>query len=211
MAKQTTLMEWLDQTKKLSKSKDYQCMDAIDNVMGCLWFIDKKMLMKHKDFINAMCEKYHKPNPINIIKSQAKMAELFIEKYGAPIQEFIVDKIKDSVPKTCLSLKQWNSCPASAISKKWLSAYVDGSLGRCETGLEDLKKQWFEVIDFMWERPELINPALIDEYIQQTIADVCMQHKKNNPLVGDANMWKRFGKFWKDADGRWHKEKRHRF
>ena len=86
---------------------------------------------------------------------------------------------------------------------------LDIQIKRFQKAQEVLKWQWWEVIDFMWERPELVNPALLDDYSKKKINEVCADGQKKNPLKN--GMMAKFGKFWKDEKGEWHPEKRHRF
>jgi hypothetical protein len=199
-------MEWLEQTKRISKSHDYITLEVIDSILDYLWIIDKKVIQKHKELLNDICGTYHKPNPVDLVKKREKIDELFKERHGMGIQDWCQKAIKDP---SCKSFKLWNDCVMSKYCIKWLSSFVDGSLNRCEKANKDMLWQWFEVIDFMYERPELINPALIDEYIETVINKVCEKHRKNNPLSNGYR--ERFGKFWKDKDGKWQKEKRARF
>jgi hypothetical protein len=87
---------------------------------------------------------------------------------------------------------------------------VDENIRRAKKQMEIVTWQWFEVIDFMYERPEFVNPSVVDDdYIHQQIDSVCAQHRKNNPLAN--GITEKFGKYWKDQKGRWHPEKRKRF
>ena len=80
---------------------------------------------------------------------------------------------------------------------------------RYEKARQILLWQWFEVVDFIFERPELIDPVALDPYVESCIAAACKEHKKNNPLAN--GMRGKLGKFWKDSKGSWRKERRHRF
>jgi hypothetical protein len=207
MIRKTSLMEWLDQTKKLSKSTDYIAMEVIDNILNSLWLIDKKVIVSHKKFFNTLCDKYHKPNPLDFVKSRKKTEQLFEERNGIPLKQWIVKLV--SKQRGCKSSKDFFACAMNRFGVKTFSEYVDNSIMRCEKMQKEILWQWFEVIDFMYERPELINPNLIDEYIEISINEVCADNKKNNPLTN--GMKARFGKFWKGPDGKWHPEKRVRF
>jgi hypothetical protein len=61
----------------------------------------------------------------------------------------------------------------------------------------------------MYERPELVNPANIDDYSKMMIAKVSGEYNKNNPF--DNGFHKKFGTEWKDKDGYWQTEKRKRW
>jgi hypothetical protein len=206
MTRRSSLMEWLDQTKKLSKAVDYAAMDMIDRLLDVIWFVDRKLLLKNDDFFTKLCEKYHKPNPIEVIKSSTAVEKIFREKFNKNIQDFYTSLTKG---KNCLGAKDWTKCPVVPWRKKMFSAYVEADIARMRALQKEILWQWFEVIDFMYERPELINPAAVDEYIESEITDVCAEHKKNNPLINGTR--KRFGKYWKDDKGAWHLEKRNRF
>jgi len=169
-------MEWIEQTKKLSKGIDYIILDTIDSIIAALPMADSSVILAHEKFFNLFCQKYHKPNPVELLRN-GKVP--------------IIDK---HIRCNC---------------RKLLTSYILDSIKRCYRGDELISWQWFEVIDFMFERPELINPSLIDQYIRDRIFEVCRNHKKNNPLTN--GVVKRFGKFWKDENGKWRKERRRRF
>lgn len=61
-----SLMEWIDQIKKMSKSIDYICLDAIDSIVKVLPYIDRSLIKSHRVFFNRFCDYYHKPNPCKI-------------------------------------------------------------------------------------------------------------------------------------------------
>jgi len=164
----STLSEWLAQTKKMSKSADYLCMSVIDSVMEIIDILDKKTILDNEEFFNTLCQKYHKPNPIKLIRKRARS-------------------------KGC--------CPM-------ISRYVRHSIKRCQILQNDIEFQWFEIIDFFFEKPHLVNPHAIDEYISDKINAMCRRHKKNNPLKSDIR--KKFGKEYFDGQS-WKKERRKRF
>jgi len=170
-----SLMEWIEQTKKLSKGIDYIILDTIDSIVLALPVINPHVIRDNEKFFHTFCSKYHKPNPVELLKS------------GKVVND-------GHVRCQCRDL---------------ISKYAIDSIKRCERGNELIAWQWFEVIDFMFERPELINPAFIDQYIRDRIFETCRNHRKNNPLTN--GMVKRFGKFWKDEDGKWRRERRRRF
>jgi hypothetical protein len=91
-----------------------------------------------------------------------------------------------------------------------LEEYIQDDIDRCWKKIDVVKIQWCEVIDLLWERPELVNPAIIDEYVRQKVAEVCKEKNKKNPLA-KGGMWDHFGKHWKDTNGQWQKERRKRF
>lgn len=169
-------MEWIEQTKKLSKGIDYIILDTIDSIISALPVLSEDLIFAHEKFFHVFCSKYHKPNPVELLRN---------------------GKVTGSDGHI--------RCPC----RKLIAGYVLDSIKRCEKGNELISWQWFEVIDFMFERPELINPALIDQYIRDRIFETCRNHRKNNPLTNGAV--KRFGKFWKDENGKWRKERRRRF
>jgi hypothetical protein len=201
-------MEWLGQIRKLTKAKEYAVLDTIDGVLSVLWLIEPAMLGRHKDLLNKMSTKYHKNNPLDYLKSKRKLAVLFKERNGMCMKDY-QKKIMVGTSCPMVRVSKFLGCASSKYERELMTKFVEGSLSRCESGLQDLLWQWFEVIDFMYEHPEQINPALIDEYITNEINTVCREHGKNNPLTDGTS--KRFGKFWQDKDGTWKKEKRHRF
>lgn len=171
MSRRNSLMEWLDQTKKLSKLVDYMALDLIDSVISVLKVIDKKTIRKHKAFFDYYCNLYHKPNPVKLITDNG------------------------------------NDCK---IVRKALCDFLTKSIMRTERQRDSIVWQWFEVIDFMYERPELVDPSVIqDSYVKQQIDSVCDLHRKNNPFKN--GILSRLGKFWKDSKGRWRIERRERF
>lgn len=204
MTRKNSLMEWLDQTKKLAKSKDMVSLDVVDDVIDVLHFLDAKMLIRHKEFFDDICIRYHKDNPLDIVKIEPDM--VFKEERGTSFRAW---RKKNLTLKSCLGAKGVSKCPLSDTIVKCLNQFAEGSIMRSETAQKDILWQWFEVIDFMYERPELINPDAIDEYVTDRIFYVCKKHKKNNPLAN--GMRAKFGKYWKDPSGRWRKERRQRF
>jgi hypothetical protein len=173
-------MEWLDQTRRINKSVDMICMETIDGIVKAIRYVDRRVIYRNKKFFERFCTYYHKPNPVNIIRQIKK---------------------KDMSP--C------HSCHKDQNATKILSEYVQGSINRCWTGIDMVQTQWFEIIDFMFEMPQLVNPNAIDEYIAGRITEVCRNNRKLNPLANGTA--KRFGRYWRDKDGKWRQEKRRRF
>lgn len=171
MTQRNSLMEWLDQTKKLSKSMDYSCLDLIDDILETIQFINKRTISKHRSMITGLCEKYHKPDPFNFIQTKK------------------------------IDLKDPHIISVNRL--------IDNSLKRFQEKNKEIVWQWFEIIDFMYERPELVNPIMIDEYVKGVIDGVCKKYRKNNPFNDGHH--KLFGKYWKDEKGQLHKERRNRF
>lgn len=202
------MMEWLEQTKRISKMVDYITLDTLDAVLKNMWIIEPWVLNKHKKLINKLCDQYHKPNPIDLIRNKSAVREHFKMVHGINFDEWSEKHIKNK-HCTVLITKNLTKCPVSRLSIRTFSDYVDGSLTRCERGRKDVLWQWFEVIDFMYERPELIDNRLIDVYIEDKITEVCSGYRKNNPLLNGHR--KKFGKMWLGKDKKWHKEKRLRF
>lgn len=180
MAQHTSMMEWLSQTRRINKSVDQICMETIDAVVKILNYLDRNVVYKNREFFDRFCGYYHKPNPTMLMR-----------------------RIRKKDQARCV-----NTCKYGDYSRV-LGEFVQGSINRCWEGIEMVKIQWFEVIDFMYERPELVNPANLDEYITDKIYEVCRNNKKLNPL--DNGMRKRFGKFYRDNGGRWKHERRRRF
>jgi len=171
MARLNSLMEWVDQTKKFSKSVDYMALDVIDSIMKVRTFVDRKVLYKNKFFFDEFCGKYHKPNPLRRLITTRGL---------------------------------------SNVCKKQLSIYVAESVERLEVMRKAVDVQWFEIIDFIYDRPELVDPSILrDEYVREQIGDVCANKKKNNPF--ENGMVSRLGKSWKDKNGKWRPERRKRF
>lgn len=209
MSRKTSLMEWLEQTKRMSKMVDYLTMDTIDSVLKHMWFIEPRVLKKHQKLITKICLQYHKPNPIELIKNKEAVSEHFKSLYGMDFEGWVHYNVKN---KNCTvyTTKVLKKCPVSKLGVKTFSDFVDSSLSRCASGRKNVLWQWFEVIDFMYERPELIDEKLVDPYIEEKITEVCAGHRKNNPLTNGHR--KKFGKQWFDKEeGKWKIEKRRRF
>lgn len=171
-------MEWLSQTRRISKSIDQICMNTIDGVIRVLPLIDRKTINDNEDFFNKFCVYYHKLNPVSLIR-----------------------KVRKKYP--C------HSCKRGKVTVQDFDYFIRGSIDRCRSGLDIVRIQWFEIIDFMHDRPEMVNPNVIDEYIINQINIVCQNNVKVNPFESGTS--KRFGKFWKDEDGKWKSERRNRF
>jgi len=180
MAQNTSFMEWLEQTRRISKTVDQICMSTIDSIIHGLHILDKSFIHANKNFFDRFCTYYHKPNPVKLI-----------------------GRIRKSARPRCYS------CRTDGSFKNLHTKYVQESIDRCWQGLDMVQIQWFEIIDFMFERPQLVNPNAIDEYIANRITDVCRNNKKLNPLKNGTA--KRFGKMWRGSDGKWRKERRRRF
>ena len=196
MSRRNALLEWLEQTKKLSKSKDYACLDLIDKIFEISSFIDRKILIRHREIFDDVCERYHKPNPADFINRRKVDRNKMVEKICAP-------------PKNCPVREYPRKCPLTREGIILLNKFIESCILQAETAAKDILWQWFEIIDFMFERPELINPSMIDGYVEEKINKVCKIHRKNNPLSN--GMRTKFGKFWKDDNGAWKEERRKRF
>lgn len=107
-------------------------------------------------------------------------------------------------PVDAVSRRRKAKSPCEEISK-----FARNTIKRCEVLQEDVEFQWFEIIDFLFEQPHLVNPHSIDEYTANMINFVCRKNKKNNPLKSDIR--NKFGKMYRGEDGAWHKERRKRF
>lgn len=164
-------MEWIDQTKKLSKSVDYMALDVIDSIMKVRSLSERRVLFKHRAFFKEFCEEYHKPNPLKNLVTERSVSKKF---------------------------------------KKALSLFICESIKRLKIIQDAMEIQWFEIIDFIYERPELVDPAILnDEYVKSHIKEVCKNRRKNNPF--EDGISSRIGKYWKDSRGRWKPERRKRF
>ena len=200
MTQRNSLMEWLEQTKRLSKAEDYMGLEIVDTVSDNLWLLDKSFIEKHKKIFNDLCTRYHKPNPVKLF-TKTQIEKEFKKDHGKTRYQWYAD--------ICSTLGKKKNCRLLKYVKSVTREQLDLQLARYEKASEILLWQWFEIIDFMYERPELINPNLIDDYIETTINRVCILHRKNNPFLN--GMKARFGKFWKDKNGVWCKERRNRF
>lgn len=193
-------MEWLAQTKRLSKEEDYMGLEIVDAVIDNLWLVDRPFIKKHKKTFNDLCDRYHKPNPVRMFNKDTIDSEFQLD-FGVTRKEWLEN--------TCRKLVSGKACRLMKYLKQTVMHQLDSQLQRYKKASDVLLWQWFEVIDFMYERPELINPNLMDEYIESTITRVCLVHRKNNPFKNGIR--KRFGTFWKDKKGHWRKERRQRF
>lgn len=213
MTRRNALMEWMDQIRKLGKSKDYILLDTIDSIFDVLWAVDFKVLSKYKEVLDDVCERYHKPNPLDYDHGRVKSEKYYLQKNGEPIQVSVSRKLKKQFkgkpPEQCFGNRDWRSCGLAQFGIGLLSKYVDENLERCTRIQKDVLLQWAEVIDFMWERPELINPAAVDEYVKERINYVCRKMRKNNPLLNGIK--EKFGKEYFGDDNKWHRERRMRF
>lgn len=171
MARLNSLMEWIDQTKKLSKRVDYMALDMIDSIMKVRAYVERRCLFKHRVFFKFFCDQYHKPNPLKDLKTERAVSKRI---------------------------------------RKMFAVYITESIERIKDMQKEIGLQWFEIIDFIYERPELVDPSILnDEYIRSKINEVCENKKKNNPF--ESKMTSRLGKYWKDKDGKWKFERRKRF
>lgn len=203
MSKKNALMEWLDQTKRISKEEDYMGLEIIDTVMENIYLVCPELIRRYRKFFNQLCDAYHKPNPVSLLGDK-KLAKLFKSKHnGQSFHQWQASFCRrpSGYPK--------GGCRAFKMLRKNFTDQIEVQIERFRKAQKVLEWQWFEVIDFMYERPELVNPAMIDEYIAAKINDVCTDSKKNNPLKNGIK--DKFGKFWKDEKGEWQREKRKRF
>lgn len=169
MTQKNSLMEWMEQTRRVSKSVDIICCETIDAIIDtALPYLSKPFIFKHKAFFDKFCTYYHKDNPVELVKKKKKLIGCYRCK---------------SVP-----------------------IFVEGSIERCWKGIEMAKVTWMEMIDYLWERPELVRPELLDDYIRSKIDEVCKEKNKRNPL--NNGMWEHFGKHWMDGNGIWQEERR---
>lgn len=204
MSQHNSLMEWLEQTKRLSKEEDYMGLEIIDTVMNNLWIVSQELIRRHRKFFNTLCDRYHKPNPVHLMSNGGEMKELFIKEHKG----MTFRKWQSSLCRRPIDYPA-GGCRAFKYFRKEITDQIDIQIERYKKAEKIITWQWFEVIDFMFERPELVNPMLLDDYITTKITEVCEEHKKNNPLKN--GIYFRFGKYWKDTEGKWHKERRKRF
>lgn len=178
MTQKNSLMEWVQQTRRLSKEIDYITADTVDSIILALPLIDEQLILSHKEFFDSISSQFHKPHPVELLRTK-KIKKL----------KFLCDK-----------------CSFKTIVNK----YVKSSIKRCLRAGELIRGQWWEIIDFMWERPELVNPNIAqDDYIVGKINEACDGNIKNNPVKNGFK--NKFGKEWKDENGQWRKERRKRF
>lgn len=205
MSKRNSLMEWLEQTKRLTKEEDYMGLDIIDTIIDYVWVIDPRMLKKkeNRKMFNHLCSYYHKPNPLDYLTPRKKEQEFKKDHNGKSIAQW------QSSLCSHQSGRGYRECKLYKYLRESMTEQIEKQISRYQQAVEALRRQWFEVIDFMYDRPELINPNDIDDYIEYTINLVCKEYRKNNPLTNGHRA--RFGKYWKDKDGNWHKEKRIRY
>lgn len=203
MAQHNSLSEWISQTKRIQKEEDYMGLEIVDTVMENFHLVCPELIRRHRKFFNELCTEYHKPNPVNLLADK-NLLRKFKESHGGK------------------TLHQWQAsycrrpagypkggCRAFKLFRKAISEQVEIQIERFKKAQKVLTWQWFEVIDFMFERPELVNPALLDEYVVKIINEVCDDNRKNNPLKN--GLMTRFGKFYRDSDGKWQTERRRRF
>jgi hypothetical protein len=203
MANRTALMEWLEQTKRVSKTVDYFGLDIIDNAMNHLHLLCPELFRRHRKFFNDLCDYYHKDNPLDFLNPSRSLAK-FNEKHDdKSIHEWQASFCRKPTgyPK--------GGCKAFKLFRRGMTEQLDIQIDRFKKAQEMVRIQWWEVIDFMWERPELVNPAMLDDYIRKKVYDVCDGGQKKNPLKN--GMMSKFGKMWMGDDHKWHVERRKRF
>jgi len=208
MSRRNALLEWLDQTKKLAKSKDYACLELVDRIFEILWCIDRRIIIRHRAIFDDVCTRYHKPNPADIVMDRRARKSILAGVKNPDIERRTIIKGIWSPPE-CLISGASKKCPLTGKGIALLNRFAEGSINSAEAAQKEILWQWFEIIDFMFERPELINPKSIDEYVEERINYVCTTHRKNNPLRNGVRS--KFGKSWRDDDGEWHTERRRRF
>ena len=204
MANKTALMEWLDQTKRLSKEEDYMGLAIIDDVVSNIHVVCPELIRRHRKFFNTLCDYYHKdPNPVELLGGR-KLTQHFKNMHEGKTSHAWQASF-------CQNPKKYprGGCRTFKMMRKAITDQLDIQIERFKKAQQVITWQWFEVIDFMFERPELVNPVLIDDYTRNKINEVCSDGKKKNPL--DNGISTKFGKYWKDAKGKWHAERRKRF
>ena len=196
-------MEWLEQTKRISKEEDYMGLAIIDEVTKNLYAICPELLSRHRKFFNDLCDYYHKDNPVDIYRKNNQSKRFKEGHDGESFHEWQASFCRQpkGYPK--------GGCRAFKFFRKTLTEQLEIQIERFEKAQEVIRWQWWEVIDFIWERPELVNISIIDDYVREQIDNVCEGGIKKNPLKNGIS--KRFGKFWKDESGKWHTERRKRF
>ena len=202
MSQRNSLMEWLEQTKRLTKEEDYMGLDIIDNIFDYLWLLDPAFVRRHKKMYQWLCAYYHKDNPIDFLTAY-KIRQVFKREHeGMEIDEYEKKEMGMTAPMRKSKI-YW-------YLKETIERQIDIQISRYYKARDSIINQWCEIIDYMWERHELINPHLaIDGYLIETINKVCRIRRKKNPLANGVR--KLFGKYWRDKDGNLHKEKRVRY
>lgn len=178
-------------------------LEIVDAVMESIHIVCPELIRRHRKFFNDLCDSYHKPNPVHMLSDKHFAIHFKSNNSGKTFHQWQAS--------FCSNPKSYTrgGCRMFKMMRKAITEQLELQIERYKKAQKVLTWQWFEVIDFMYERPELVNPAMLDEYIQKKINDVCETNKKNNPLSN--GMMSRFGKFWKDGDGKWRTERRKRF
>lgn len=208
MAKRNALLEWLDQTKKLAKSRDYAMLNLIDNIFEVIWYIDRKIILRHHESFDDVCNRYHKPNPVDVARDR-RITQNSYSGIKKPPKDRRQSFDGICPPKGCPVHQNPKKCFLTKSGISLLNKFMESAIVRVEESQKEILWQWFEIIDFMFERPELINPKAIDEYVEERINYVCSTHRKNNPLKHSIR--DKFGKSWMDDMGHWQHERRRRF
>lgn len=178
-------------------------LEIIDAVIENIHLVCPELIRRHRKFFNELCDEYHKDNPVSML-SDSNLQNSFKEAHGG----MTLHKWQASFCRRPEGYPK-GGCRAFKMMRKILTDQLELQIERFKKAQKVLTWQWFEVIDFMFERPELVNPALLDEYVTKKINEVCSGNKKKNPL--NNGVYNRFGKFWKDKNGKWQPERRRRF
>lgn len=209
MTQRNALMELIEQSRRLAKQSDMLVLNKIDYLFKYIWLIEPKKLKDYRHLLEPIIEYYHKPNIFEIIKSKAGIEEYFKKHYsGETIQDYI-NQIINSKTEYCVAKTDYTQCKLCQFLRECLMDVFEACLNNYKKEKESLDILVCEIVDFMHERPELVNLNLIDDYIRSLVDEVCTRKNKINPLNSDLVM--RFGKYWKDKQGNWHEEKRKRF
>jgi len=208
MTQRNALMELIEQGRRLSKHFDMMVLNKIDYVFRYLWILDVKKIREYKDIIQPIITYYHKPDLFEIIKNK-KNLDGFIRRtnHDKDIQSLVSDIVERN-SDTCIAREDYGQCTLCTHLSNAITDIFEGCLNRYKKDKEALDLLLCEIVDFMHERPELVNINLIDDYVRMLIDEVCTRKNKINPLATD--LVDRFGKFWRDDQGNWHEEKRKR-
>jgi hypothetical protein len=205
MSQKTSLMEWIHQNRRLQKEEDYFGLSILDTIIDYIWLLEAQPFQKYRGELERLCEAYHKePSPYDIFGDRKKIEAEFRRTHNGK------HLIKWQQAKCNEKDDPYRNCGMFMYLREVVTGQIVIQLERYMKARDVLVQQWEEAIDFMIERPELCDPKVLsDEFIVDTITLISRIHRKENPLANGFRS--RLGKFWRDSDGRWKKEKRRRF
>lgn len=178
-------------------------LDIIDTILDYLWLLKKDFVLRHKKFYSWLCQYYHKDNPIEFLTPKLIRFQFEKEHDGKTIEEYELEfmGIEKESDRDSLLYKHF---------KETVQTHIELQVERYYLARKEMITQWCEIVDYMWEHPERINPSLLDDYIVEQINLVCRLKRKKNPLLNGIQA--KFGKEWWDKQAKcWRPERRHRF